>query len=351
MSQAEILPIDPVEPEPDKIAYAAALLRAGKPVAFPTETVYGLGANALDPAAVERVFAAKNRPAHDPMIVHIAGWEQLLEVATDIPPQAERLARAFWPGPLTLILRKTDAIPSNVTAGLDTVAVRMPVHPIAHALIAACGFPIAAPSANLFARPSPTTAAHVLEDLGERIELVIDGGPTPIGVESSVVDTSRQPPQLLRPGGISLEALEAVVPGLETTPQPAIANEAQAQRSPGQLSKHYAPRARLMLFNGAEAAALEHMRQQALALLAEGQRVGALITSEDLATLCDLPAIHVQVIGSKHDLAGVARSLFAALRKLDALKVDVILAHSVGSDGLGLAIQDRLRRAAGEGAV
>ncbi|MBN1886571.1 MAG: threonylcarbamoyl-AMP synthase [Thermoflexales bacterium] len=346
MSQAEILVIDPVTPEPDKIAYAAALLRAGQPVAFPTETVYGLGANALDPAAVERVFAAKKRPAHDPMIVHIAGWEQLLEAAADISPQAERLARAFWPGPLTLILRKTGAIPPNVTAGLDTVAVRMPAHPIAQALIVACGFPIAAPSANLFARPSPTTAAHVLEDLGERIELVIDGGPTPIGVESSVVDTTRQSLQLLRPGGISLEALKAIVPGLGTTPHPAATDETRAQRSPGQLSKHYAPRARLVLFNGAEAATLEHMRQQALELLAEGQRVGVLIANEDLPAF-DLPAVHIQAIGSKHDLPGVARALFAALRKLDSAGADVILARNFGPDGLGLAIQDRLRRAAG----
>lgn len=342
MKQAQILWINPIAPEPDRIAYAAALLRAGKPVAFPTETVYGLGANALDAAAVERVFAAKNRPASDPLIVHIAADEQLELIAAEIPAEAQALTRVFWPGPLTLILPKTDAIPLNVTAGLNSVAVRRPANEIALALITACGFPIAAPSANLFARPSPTTAEHVMEDLGERIELIIDGGPTLIGVESTVVDMTARPPTILRPGGTSLEALQAILPSIEIAHR--YVGPQQAQPSPGLLSKHYAPHALVELFN--ETAVVERMRQRAIVLIAAGKQVGVMITQEDRACFDDLP-VHIEALGSRNDLAQVARALFAAMRRLDHLGVDVILAKSLGSSGIGLAIQDRLIRAAG----
>ncbi len=344
MSQAEILAVDPIAPEPDKIARAAALLRAGKLVAFPTETVYGLGANAFDPRAVERVFAAKGRPPNDPMIVHIAAEEQLGDIAAMVPTDAQALTRVFWPGPLTLILRKTHAIPSNVTAGLDTVAVRMPANEIALALIAACGLPIAAPSANLFARPSPTTAEHVLEDLGERIDMVIDGGPTFIGVESTVVNMTLHPPTILRPGGTSFEALQAILPSIQVAHRGAAADQTLAQPSPGLLSKHYAPRARVEFFAGDQDAALKHMRRRASELVAAGKQVGALIADEDRPLLQD---IHLETLGSRNDLAKIARALFAAMRRLDSLGVDVILARSFGSTGIGLAIQDRLFRAAG----
>lgn len=345
--RARTLAINPVAPEPGKIAYAADFLRAGKPVAFPTETVYGLGANAFDPAAVDCVFAAKQRPAHDPMIVHIATQDQLEAVAAEIPPGAGCLMPIFWPGPLTLILRKTDAIPSNVTAGLGTVAVRMPANEIALALITACGFPIAAPSANLFARPSPTTAEHVLEDLGERIDLVIDGGETLIGVESTVVDMTQQPPKILRPGGTSFEALQAILPAIEVAHRFAAMDEARAQPSPGLLSKHYAPRARVLFFVGAEQAVLAQMRERAVELLAARQRVGVLIAEEDVLAFQGLPAVYVEVLGSKRDLPRVARTLFAAMRRLDHLAVEFVLARSFGLTGIGLAIQDRLIRAAG----
>jgi L-threonylcarbamoyladenylate synthase len=344
MNQAQILWIDPINPEPDKLARAAALLRAGKLVAFPTETVYGLGANAFDAAAVERVFAAKQRPANDPLIVHIAAETQLPAIAAEVTAEAHTLARVFWPGPLTLILRKTAAIPLNVTAGLDTVAVRMPANEIALALIRACGFPIAAPSANLFARPSPTTAAHVLEDLGGRIDLVIDGGPTLIGVESTVVDMTSQPPRVLRPGGTSVEALQAVLPAVHIA-QPK-ANTTKSQPSPGLLDKHYSPRARVELFEGQGNAVLEHIRRRAIELVAENAQVGLLIAKEDHSLFQDLP-VHIELLGSKNDLAKIARTLFAAMRRLDSANVNVILATSFGAAGIGLAIQDRLTRAAG----
>ncbi len=345
MKPAQVLVIDPIQPDPDKIAYAASLLRAGKVVAFPTETVYGLGANAFDAAAVERVFIAKQRPANDPMIVHIAAESQLASVAAEIPPEAQALTRAFWPGPLTLILRKTAAIPSNVTAGLDTVAVRMPAHKIALALIEACGFPIAAPSANLFARPSPTTAAHVLADLGERIELVIDGGATWIGVESTVVNITTRPPVILRPGGTSLDALRAVLPSIELVRRPASMPADQAQPSPGLLDRHYAPQASVEYFDDSGGTAIERMRQRAIELLAEGKQVGVMVAQEDCARFHDL-AVNVEALGPRDDLAQVARALFAAMRRLDCLGVDVILAKSFGASGIGLAIQDRLMRAA-----
>ncbi len=347
MGQALVIQIDPISPQPDKIAFAAQLMQAGKLVAFPTETVYGLGANAFDAAAVERVFAAKSRPANDPMIVHIARQEQLGAVANDIPSEARTLTRVFWPGPLTLILRKTEAIPPNVTAGLGTVAVRMPANEIALALIEACGFPIAAPSANLFARPSPTAAEHVLQDLGEHIDLIIDGGQTLIGLESTVVDMTSCPPKILRPGGTSLEALQAVLPGIELPHRFAAIAETSAQPSPGLLSKHYAPHAPTLLFIGPEQAMLNEMRARAIELLAAHQRVGLLVAEEDERIFQDLSTAHIEVLGSKNDLAKIARTLFAAMRRLDQLNVDIILARSFGPGGIGLAIQDRLVRAAG----
>src|SRR5262245_22416754 len=197
----KIIIVNPVAPEPAVIQQAASVIRAGGLVAFPTETVYGLGANALDATAVARIFAAKGRPASDPLIVHIAAFAQLDDIAEQIPPLARELAAAFWPGPLTLVLRRRSIVPANVSAGRETVAVRMPAHPVALALCGAAGVPIAAPSANLFTRTSPTEAEHVLEDLAGRIDLLLDGGPTPIGLESTVLDLTQSPPALLRPGG------------------------------------------------------------------------------------------------------------------------------------------------------
>ena len=371
------------------------MLRAGGLVAFPTETVYGLGANALDAAAVRRIFQAKGRPAEDPVIVHVLGLADLevpaagrtggtgetggareidgigaargdrLHLVAALTPVARRLAAAFWPGPLTLIFRRGPDVPDIVTAGRDSVAVRAPSHPVARALLAAAAVPIAAPSANPFGRTSPTTAAHVAADLGAGVDLILDGGPSEVGVESTIVDARTEPPVVLRPGGVALEALRAVVPGIQVA---SARGSSGPQLAPGQLQRHYAPRARLTLVrssdeivetletvkaievnaDGAVVAALQHL---ARAAIADGRRVGILVAEEDLPALADLPpGVVVLAAGPRSDLAVVARHLFGTLRAFDEAGVEVILARDFGTHGLGLAIRDRLQRAA-EGRV
>jgi L-threonylcarbamoyladenylate synthase len=340
-----LLTVDPEHPDAAALAEAARVLRDGGLVAFPTETVYGLGANALDAAALARIYEAKRRPANDPIIAHIARAEELDELARDIPPAARQLAEAFWPGALTLVLKRAPGVPDNIAAGRDTVAVRMPAHPLAQALLLAAAVPVGAPSANTFTRPSATTAAHVLEDLDGRIDLVLDGGPCPIGVESTVLDLTGDTPVVLRPGGVTLEALQAVLP--ETTLAPRYLAEDGATDAPGQLLKHYSPRARVLLFTGERGAVRMRMRSELEALLAEGAAVGLLLAEEDLGMLETLsaPVAH-EVLGNERDLAAVSRRLFDALRALDRRGVDAILVRDFGRAGLGAALWDRLLRAA-----
>ena len=336
----EVLTIDPLRPNPEHIARAAEVLRRGGLVAFPTETVYGLGAHALDRAAVRRIFEAKGRPSNDPLIVHVTTFAQVDPLVTGIPDAVHRLAARFWPGPLTLVLERSPLVPDEVTAGLDTVAIRMPAHPIARALIDAAAIPVAAPSANLFSRPSPTRADHVLEDLRDRIDVLIDGGPTTVGVESTVLDLSGDVPTVLRPGAVTLEMLREVLPRVETRrAQPA---DHETMRSPGMLSKHYAPRAPLTLYEGAASAVVDRIAADSHAAIARGRFIGVLAADED-------PMFEGRVvrIGSEHDLATVASRLYAALRELDAAGVEAILVRGFPAEsGLGVAIQDRLRRAA-----
>jgi L-threonylcarbamoyladenylate synthase len=340
-----VLEINPQNPEPDRIAQAALCLLEGKLVAFPTETVYGLGANALDPHAVARIFEAKGRPFQDPLIVHIAGLEMLARIVREVPPVAWKLAEHFWPGPLTFILPRHPDIPASVSAGLDTVAVRMPDHPIARALIEQAGLPLAAPSANRFGRTSPTSAAHVLADLGGRIEMVLDGGSPPVGVESTVLDVIQSPPVILRPGGISQEELAAVLGEVRLQAHMPRQAEAQAMPSPGMLSRHYAPRATLILFE--DERSQQAMVEKIQSLLAEGKRVGVLAVDEDMANFRNMP-VDLARVGSTADLAQIAHRLYSAIRELDEAGVDFILARSFGEQGLGLAILDRLRRAASQ---
>jgi L-threonylcarbamoyladenylate synthase len=329
------------------IEQAAELLRQGRLVAFPTETVYGLGADATNTAAVEGIFRAKERPYNDPLIVHLAATNDLLRVAAEAPPAAWELAARFWPGPLTLILPRSMAIPAVVAAGGPTVGVRVPSHAVARGLIRAAGVPVAAPSANRFTHTSPTTADHVLADLDGRIDCVLDGGPCAVGVESTVLDLTVEPPRILRPGGVTLEALRELLPGvhgpIETN---AATREAGVIRAPGQLERHYAPRTRLAVFDAQGDDALASIRAEAEVALNRGERVGALLTDEEAEALGGL-AVMVVRLGSRQDLAEVSRRLYAALRTLDAQGLDLILAHTFGSEGLGLAIRDRLRRAAG----
>lgn len=329
-------------PDPAGITAAASLLRAGGLVAFPTETVYGLGGDALSAAAVAGIFAAKGRPAEDPLIVHLADISWLPRVAASPPAEALRLAEALWPGPLTMVLPRGPAVPHAVTAGRETVAVRVPAHPVALALILAAGAPIAAPSANRFGHTSPTTAAHVLADLDGRIDAVVDGGPTPIGVESTVLDLTTSTPTLLRPGGVSLERLRDLLGAVDLG---ARAPQGAGMASPGLLERHYAPRSPMVLVVGAAADARAWLRARAGAELAAGRRVGLLVPDEDARALADLGA-DVAPLGPAADLDGVARRLYAALRALDERRPDLILARDLGESGLARAISDRLTRAA-----
>ena len=343
--QTQVLSVNPQQPDAAAIDRAATLIRAGQLVAFPTETVYGLGANALDEQAVSRIFEAKGRPPNDPVIVHIQRLDQLSDVTPPVSGLARALMEAFWPGPLTLVLPRGPRVPPNVSAGLPTVAIRMPAHPVAAALNAAADVPIAAPSANLFAHSSPTTAQHVYDDLAGRIPLILDGGPTHVGVESTIVDLSGDRPRLLRPGGVPLDAIARLAPNVEVVTRYARPGEA-ALPAPGMLLKHYSPHAELRLFDGPDELLRRTLVQAAADLLGQGRRVGLLIADEDRVALSGLDAPMV-TLGSLHDLAQIARNLFGGLRDLDVQGVDVILARAYPPDGIGLAVRDRLIRAAG----
>ena len=344
-----IIRVDPSGPDAAAIQQAAAILLGGGLVAFPTETVYGLGANALDAAAVQRIFVAKGRPASDPLIVHIAALDQLDSVAAEVSVLAHSLAQAFWPGPLTLVLKRRPAIPASVSAGRDTVAVRIPDHAVPLALARAAGVPIAAPSANMFTRPSPTVAAHVLEDLDGRIDLLLDGGTTPIGLESTVLDLTGAQPALLRPGGVSMEALRQHIPDLVFVPRYVENAPAAALASPGMLLKHYSPRAELLLFAGSPERALARMRQAAQAAIQQGERVGVMLPNEEIGTFADL-AVVIIPLGPRDDMSQIGRRIFAGMRELDRRGMQRIFVRGVARTGIGLAIWDRLLRAA-EGRV
>jgi L-threonylcarbamoyladenylate synthase len=350
-----VLRVSAEQPDAAAIEEAAAVLQRGGLVAFPTETVYGLGGHALDPAAVGAIFRAKGRPATDPVIVHLAGAWLLPTVARDVPPLAQALADRFWPGPLTLILHKQPVVPDAVTAGLPTVGVRVPSHPVARRLLERAALPIAAPSANRFSRPSPTLAAHVLEDLDGAIDLVLDAGPATIGVESTIVDLTVDPPLLRRPGGVAVDALRAMVPSLAASA--AAYDAGHAQPAPGQLLRHYAPRAPLTLYRGPSAAVTPRIGEAARAAAAAGSIVGILAPSDDLLALAPRLAaaaatgrIRSARYGSRGDVDAAARELFQALRTLDAAGVDVIYASVPEEGGVADALIDRLTRAA-EGRV
>jgi L-threonylcarbamoyladenylate synthase len=340
----QVIRVDARRPDLAAIEQAAAILRGGGLVAFPTETVYGLGANALDAAAVQRIYQAKGRPANNPVIVHIAEIDALPQVAQWVPALAYDLAAAFWPGPLTLVLRRHERVPPNVSLGRETVAVRLPAHPVAHALIAAAGVPVAAPSANRFTRPSATTAQHVLADLAGRVDLILDAGPTPIGLESTVLDLTSTPPAVLRPGGVTLEALRAYIPDVQQVSKTVLLNDTQTSpASPGMHIKHYAPDAELLLFSGPLSAAVQAMRQAAQEHLAAGRRVGLLVADDQRTLFAGLDLVTVALGVTPEQ---IAQQLFSALRQLDEQGVDVILACLFEPVGLGVTLNDRLLRAA-----
>lgn len=317
-----------MEPDEAAIAAGAQALADGRLVAFPTETVYGLGANALDPDAVAAIFAAKGRPTDHPLICHVASADALAPLVAEVTPAARALAGAFWPGPLTLVMPRSRAVPDAVTGGRDTVAVRVPAHPVALALLRAFDGPVAAPSANRFGRPSPTTASDVADELGDAVAVILDGGPCEIGIESTVVDLTCDPPQVLRPGRISAEQVAQVLGG----PVDAVASG--PARAPGMLESHYAPGARVEVVAGGEVAA------RAAAFDADGARVAVLAPD----AVNGLPAA-VLVLGPVGGPDHYAARLYAAFRRADAEGAEVILAVPPPAEGIGVAVRDRLQRA------
>jgi len=328
----ELLRIDPTTPDPAVLRRAAEVLRAGGLVAFPTETVYGLGAHALDPEAVARIYAVKGRPAYNPLIAHVADVEGARELVADWPLAAELLARAFWPGPLTMVLPKRPRVPDAITAGLPNVAVRVPGHPVALALLRAARIPVAAPSANRFTELSPTTAAHVVASLGDAVDVVLDGGPTTVGIESTVVDLTGAVPRVLRPGMIGAAQIGAVVGAMDA--RPVEVDVGAARSSPGLVERHYAPRARLLPFDDAtRAAALA----EAVAATAGGERVGSV-------AFTPLPVTDVRVM--PRDVAAYARRLYAELHELDERGCTLVLVERVPDTPEWTGVRDRLERAA-----
>jgi len=309
----------------DSVAEAADLLRSGEVVAFPTETVYGLGANALDEVAVRKIYAAKGRPSDNPLIVHISSREQLEQLVSAIPERAKKLMQSFWPGPLTLVFPKSAIVPDVITGGGETVAIRWPIHPVAQELIRQSGVPVAAPSANLSGKPSPTRAEHVLEDLNGRIPLILDGGQTDIGLESTVLDISGNETVLLRPGKISLSELEEVL-----CENVSLAKSSEGVlKSPGMKYRHYAPKAKVVLFTDLSELRLE---------------------SEENEALLSLNSLPLQKVKNQTDFSGdrqrFAHELFSTLRDLDEQGIQSVYIERVDLSGLGQAIMDRLNRAA-----
>lgn len=320
------------------LAKAARLLQQGELVGMPTETVYGLAADATNEAAVRAIFVAKGRPQDNPLIVHISEEAQLETLVREIPPAARRLAKAYWPGPLTMIFKKSDSIPAAVSAGLDTVAVRLPSHPIARELIRLSGCPLAAPSANRSGVPSPTTAARVMEDMDGRIAAVVDGGVCNVGLESTVVDMTKTPPRLLRPGGVTPAMLRDVVGEIavdEAVVRPL--KESEVAASPGMKYKHYAPNARVVLVKGTQEAYITYVNTHA----ADG--VGALCFEEDVSQM----AVPCVAYGKRGDAATQAAGLFDALRRLDERGITLAYAACPLTEELSLAVYNRLLRAAG----
>ena len=344
--KTRVLRVDSRCPDVGLIREVAGIIKRGGLVAFPTETVYGLGADALDADAVLAVFEAKKRPLDNPPIVHIGGASDVRRLVVEVPSKARVLMRRFWPGPLTLIFKRSKVVPDVTVAGLDTVAVRMPRHEVALGLIRESGCPIAAPSANLAGRPSPTSAMHVLCDLDGRVDAVLDGGSTLVGVESTVLDLTVDPPEVLRPGGTCVESLRLVL-GRVAVSAVADADHAlpvRVARSPGLKYRHYAPDAEVVVVEGELGRVVDKIKKLVSSHRQKACRVGVLCTDESFGFY---EADVVKSVGSRGDPSDIARNLFRLLREFDSDGVDVVLAEGLPVDGLGLAVMNRLRKAAG----
>lgn len=338
--RTRVVKVNPEKPPLPKIKEAAMLIRRGKLVVFPTETVYGLGANALNSAAVKKIFEVKGRPADNPLIIHIYDKDDVLFLAKDVPKIAQKLGDMFWPGPLTMVLKKSEIVPKVVTGGLDTVAIRMPENRIAQLLIKEAGVPIAAPSANLAGSPSPTTAKHVFEDLAGKVDLIVDGGKTKIGIESTVIEVTGKTPLLLRPGGVTLEQLKRAIGKVRIHPVVKGKTTKKVHRSPGMKYRHYSPRAKIILIEGPVSKVNAEISKLFRSFKKQRKRVGILATQKNDLQKSDL----TKYLGTSH--AEIAANLFEAFREFDAKKIDVVLAQGVSKTGLGLGIMNRLSKAA-----
>jgi L-threonylcarbamoyladenylate synthase len=348
--ETQIIKIDTNAPDwQNKLDYPAHVLRSGGLVAFPTETVYGLGANVLDEKALEGIYKAKGRPSDNPLIVHVADTGKVAGLVENMPSNAQKLMEAFWPGPLTLIMPKSDKVPFIITAGLDTVAIRMPSNPIALELIKKSGVPVAAPSANSSGKPSPTLASHVISDLSGKVDIIIDGGSTMVGVESTVLDITVDPPVILRPGGITREQLQQVLGEVAQETSLSFSSTETPPRSPGMKYRHYAPNAVLLLVQGRPEHVAEEISRRAELYNSEGNSIGILTTDESaslyepsLYTFCKILSL-----GSKKRPESLAANLFKRLREFDEAGVDVILAETPDTNGIGQAVTNRLVKASG----
>lgn len=340
----KILKMDEENIDAKAIDEAGRIIRDGGLVAFPTETVYGLGGDALNAASSGKIYAAKGRPSDNPLIVHIAGMEDLAGIVRKIPEEAYLLAERYWPGPLTMIFEKADCVPAATTGGLDTVAVRMPSNKIARALIQSAGGYIAAPSANLSGRPSPTVAKYVIEDLDGRVEMIIDGGEADIGLESTIIDLTGDKPVILRPGYITEEMLEETVGGVEVDRTILEGNSKQAPKAPGMKYRHYAPKGNLTIIEGQADQVVNYINEHAYAFKKEGNKTGVIATDE---TAGRYQADSIKSVGKREDENQIARQLFRILREFDDEGVQIIYAESFDGKGVGQAIMNRLLKAAG----
>lgn len=328
----------------DIVKAAGQIIRDGGLVAFPTETVYGLGGDALNPLSSQKIYAAKGRPSDNPLIVHIYRMEDLTPIVKQIPDTAYRLARAFWPGPLTMIMEKSDLVPMETTGGLSTVAVRMPSHPVAAAFIKEAGGYVAAPSANLSGRPSPTKAQYVVEDMAGRIDMIMDGDGSEIGLESTIVDVTGEVPMILRPGFITKEMLEEVVGPVEVDPTILDMQCTQRPKAPGMRYRHYAPKGSLTIIEGEPEKVVKRINQLVQKAKEEGHKVGVIGTQE---TKKYYRGDSVKSVGSREDEESIARSLYTILREFDDEQVTMIYSESFSRCGMGQAIMNRLLKAAG----
>lgn len=343
--ETKIIKIDKDNIDKNLIEDAAKIIKNSGLVAFPTETVYGLGANGLDENAIKKIFIAKGRPQDNPLILHVSSMEEVEELVEEIPEISRLCMERFWPGPLTILFKKSSKVPELITAGLDTVGIRMPEHSIALELIKTSKTPIAAPSANISGRPSPTSAKHVIQDLKGKVDMIIDGGTTGIGLESTVLDLSGHTPLILRPGGITVEDLRKIIPNIEV--DSAIINEEEnlIPKSPGQKYKHYAPKAEMMVFNGEIHRIVDNIIAKTKEYQENGKKIGILCSKETIKFYQDIGDTVIISMGSRERLETIAHNLFNTLRLFDEENVDIILGEGVGYSDLGMAIMNRMMKA------